>query len=250
MSPIKPYESCEKIDNDQKIWRFRSLDKFIDLLQKRSLYFRKAAKLAEEDAHEGRYSKKVMSDILKKSKEISQNRIKTHSTKYPIPLGNECDFFKQSIESLEYTFVNCWHINNVEYDFMWKIYAKRNLGIAIQTTYEKLCKSLNFHDFNIYIAPMDYEPELEYLYLWEPILNKREHFKPERELRIWVCDCSQESGIHVEVDLDILIENIYVKPKTTKEQREIVQKLVYDYQVNKTVLASTIDIDPIDYDDY
>ncbi len=250
MSPVRTYESCENIDNDQKIWRFKNFKWFEDILHSKSLYFRNAVNLALDDAHEGRYSEKVMRDIFNKSEEISRDNRKIDSPIYPIPRGNRTDFFKQSIESLEYTFVNCWHINNVEYDFMWKLYAKNDLGIAIQTTYGQLCKSLNFHDFDIHIAPIDYEPELEYRYLWEPILIKREHFKPEQELRIWVCDCSKEIGIHVEVDLDILIEKIYVKPKTTNEQLEEVKKLLYDYRLNKPVLPSTIDIKPEDYEDY
>ena len=80
------------------------------------------------------------------------------------------------------------------------------------------------------------------------MLIKREHFKPEQELRIWVCGCERESGLYVDVDLDLLIDNIYVKPKTTEDERDMIQKIVFDcYKLDKKVMYSTIDIKPEEY---
>ena len=38
----------------------------------------------------------------------------------------------------QYHLVNCWHENKVESDFMWKLYAKDNAGVAVKTRFDSL----------------------------------------------------------------------------------------------------------------
>lgn len=52
--------------------------------------------------------------------------------------------------------INSWHINDGESDAMWKLYSKNDDGVAIQSTFEQLKKSINKSPKEIYIEKVKY----------------------------------------------------------------------------------------------
>ena len=120
-------------NEDQKIWRYLDLLKFIDLLETQELFFSRADKLGDD--FEGTYTKKAWEQREKIFKIWEDNGGK----------DGEIQKFREMYErgtiyTIQNFFVNCWHMNDFESAAMWRLYLKSNEGIAIQSTFRRLKK--------------------------------------------------------------------------------------------------------------
>ena len=132
----------------------------------------------------------------------------------------------------------------------------------MQSTWKRLKESFNELD-EIYIGKVEYidycdEPVREEDPRF-PFFYKRKSFEYERELRPAIQSIpmpfaqrgidktGQEigDGKYVPVDLDILIEKIFVSPKAPKWFRELVESMVARYNMSKEVSQSSLSSDPI-----
>ena len=120
---------------------------------------------------------------------------------------------------------------------MWKLYVKNSNGVAIQSTFKRLAESFREGTDNVYIGKVKYVdymteliPEGNSFY---PFLYKRKSFAHESELRaiiqrMVVKQGSQEVdwekeiceiGIYVPVDIDVLVERIFISSSEGVVQR-------------------------------
>jgi len=233
-------------NENAKIWRYMDFTKFVSLLDKSALFFTRADKLG--DPFEGSYSKANINlrPTVYEGK-IPQDALRTMST------------FSKLL--LKFTVINCWHLNEYESAALWGLYLKSNEGIAIQSTFNRLRDSLKDENHNIYIGKVkyiDYEkdwlPEGNSLY---PFVHKRKSFEHERELRAVIqklpskgdaLDLSKPSfddGLYVSVDLDLLVDRIYLVPTCPKWLLELVKSLLIKYELDKDVLQSNLDDVPV-----
>jgi hypothetical protein len=118
-------------------------------------------------------------------------------------------------------FVNCWHRNKEESAAMWKIFCNDACSVAIQSTYSKLQASLpescNFGKVTYYRSDSYFEPRLHEIPINKYILSKRKIYSYENEIRSYIFKVSAgdlDSGINVSVDIENLIENIYISPNS------------------------------------
>lgn len=232
-------------DPDIKIWKYMDLPKYISLLDKQALYFARADVLAKFDPFEGQYPREFVSSFLDRAKTKQE---KKHLKKI---LRDE-DFTRMLI-------INCWHINDVESYHMWKIYAERNYGIAIQSTFNKLCNSFHvFKNNDVSIGKVFYNKDrIKFGNVFYRYLYKRPHYKSENELRaiilnVWknyekrIFDDSylERKGEYIPIDLNILIENIYVAPQTPDWIFDLIKSISNKYSLDKPILPSLIDQKP------
>lgn len=244
----------EKPKNENaKIWRYLDFTKFISILDRKALFFVRADRLS--DKFEGSYS--FPTDMVSVIKKISPPDFK--------------DYFKllQKYTS-EIVYVNCWCLGKYESSAMWKLYLKSEEGIAIQSTYKKLSECFNENSVykeGIEIGKIKY---IEYgkdkippnIYL--SFLYKRKSFEHEKELRAIIILISDEqieepkdkknkkpendlasSGIYIPIDLDILIEKIYVSPTSEKWFKNLVESIVKKYKLKMVVEQSDLSKDPV-----
>lgn len=200
-----------------KVWRYMDFTKFLSVLESRSLYFTRADKF--EDPFEGSYPKaNVLSRIL-----IPHEVPLEHREKFLQAMNAQADSNRQWPR---YTAVNCWHLNNHESAAMWQLYLKSNEGIAIQTTFQKLRDSFSMSQDDIYLGQVSY---IDYETDWiapgnilNPFVHKRKSFEHEKEIRavlmkwpIEPFDFAKDTigqGLLIPVDMNILVEKIYVSP--------------------------------------
>lgn len=235
----------EPSDKNVKIWRYFDFAKFISLLETKSLWFTRADKL--EDPFEGSFPKSNIRYRSKIYKDIPSKKL---------PLISE--FFRNL---RQHTFLNCWHENEHESAAMWDLYSRNNEGIAIQSTFQRLSDC--FRDYkkeDIFIGKVTY---IDYQRDWMPennsffpFIHKRKSFEHEKEIRALVQHFNLDkktgkitlaidmasNGLMVPVDIALLIENIYVSPKSPKWIYELVTSLLkrYDFrdkEVNRSYLA-------------
>lgn len=235
----KPHFLFEEPEDTTIIWKYLPLDKFLVMMQTKSLYFCRADKF--EDPYEGTISKEALSKLRKFTDELE--------------FTNKDEMYEQMLnlmaESRKMTLVNCWHMNNVESDAMWKLYSNIKNSIAIQTTLGKFKQALK-DPLDIYIGKVkyvDFETDVvDGFNALGPYNYKRKSFAHEQELRAILWLPSAHSGFNekepdkiipiqypdhgqgVEIDIDLLIENIYVSPLSDSWFAGIVSNLLYQYE--------------------
>lgn len=233
-------------NKDIKLWRYLDFTKFVSMLSSSSLYLTRVDKF--DDPFEGSLPLK---DYMKREHCVEQ-------------IFDECDSF-ETIEQLKqqhredgkadkcHVYANCWHMNTHESFAMWNLYLKSNEGISIQSTFSKLQKSVTSDKF-VYggiVKYIDYNNDsLGCHDLFTKHLHKRLGFKHEQEFRIMSprteCDDkSQKNGINVQVDLNKLIENIYISPTAPSWFNRLVQEIIAKYDYNFNVIKSDLSRTPV-----
>jgi hypothetical protein len=141
--------------------------------------------------------------------------------------------------------INCWHMNHFESAAMWELYAQRDSGIAIKTTFKRLKDSLGENTPDLikfglaeYNEGWVQEDNFYHRFLW-----KRKSFEHERELRaILQLDMERDTsnpnqktkfGKYVTVDVDTLITNIYVAPKAQSCVGDLVKAVAVRYGLKR-----------------
>ena len=136
---------------------------------------------------------------------------------------------------------------------MWQIFTQNSEGLAIQSTISRLQKALHpEHNFKQYIGEVNYiDYKKEYIPfddLFFPFLFKRKSFQYEREVRI-ITDVTDgkiklNDGLKINVDINQLIEKIYIHPKSENWYKNLVIQLVkelgFDFTIEKSDLESDI----------
>ena len=219
-------------DSETVVWKYLDLSKFLDLLLSQKLFMSRSDKF--EDQYEGTFSEPTYEEIKKIAVNNPEflNYYKTHREKVAI---------------------SSWHINEYESFAMWQIFTQNSEGLAIQSTVKRLKKALDSEkNFEQYIGEVNYiDYKKEYIPfddMFFPFLFKRKSFQYEREIRI-LSDVSQNNiklndGLKINVDINQLIEKIYIHPKSENWYKnlviELVSKLGFDFAIEKSDLESDI----------
>lgn len=199
-----------------------TLTKFLSLLEQRALFF-------------------CRSDLLNDPFEGSYPRLNVKN--------RPDDTFKPLLSKVfkgvrKFILLNCWNLSEHESAAFWKLYAKDDEGIAIQTTFERLKASFgNIGEANIHIGKVNYidftkESFDERNCFFTPFLYKMKSFEHEHEVRallavfpnsgrdnreLATAPAVFEKGIFVDVDLNMLIENVYVSPTAQECFKDMVE---------------------------
>ena len=219
-------------DPNTVVWKYLVLSKFLDLLMSEKLFMSRSDKF--EDQYEGTFSEPTFEEIRKLSIDNPDflNYYKTHREKVAI---------------------SSWHINEYESFAMGQIFTQNSEGLAIQSTIGRLQKALQPEEhFQQYIGEVNYiDYKKEYIPfddLFFPFLYKRKSFQYEREVRI-ISDVTQNNlklndGLKINVDVNLLIEKIYIHPKSENWYKnlviQLVAKLGFDISIEKSDLESDI----------
>jgi hypothetical protein len=147
--------------------------KFVSLLERNALFFSRA-------------------DLLGDPFEGSSPR--RHAEMRPIwedeqgvPRGTFDDLADVRRLAPRHTFINAWHSNEVESAAMWNLYLRGDEGIAVRTTFERLCDSFRDDDRLVHVGEVryvDYDTATipEGNIFW-PFVHKRKSFAHEQEVR-------------------------------------------------------------------
>ncbi|ESU22816.1 hypothetical protein FEDK69T_17190 [Flavobacterium enshiense DK69] len=217
---------------DTIIWKYMDMSKFLDLLISGKMFMSRSDKF--EDQYEGTFSEPTFEEI----KKISQNNPKF------------LNYYKSHRENVV---ISSWHTNEYESFAMWQIFTKNNEGLAIQSTIGRLKEALQKERFTEqYIGEVnyiDYKKELiPFDDAFFPFLFKRKSFQYENEVRIISDVTSQKltinDGLKIDVDINKMIEKIYIHPKSENWYKklviELVSKLGFGFEIEKSDLESDI----------
>ena len=127
--------------DEDALWRYMSLEKFVNILKTKSLFFTRADKF--DDPFEG-----FIPPEIRDSYENSVRRVAPDESVVKL-------LIKVNEDSRKYVMCNCWHQNKVESMAMWDKYHMRNSGIAIKTTMRDLKNSLS-DSKDVFIGEVEY----------------------------------------------------------------------------------------------
>jgi len=153
------------------------------------------------------------------------------------------------------TLVNCWYLSEHESDAMWQLYSTN--GIAIQTTVDNFLTAISDSQDRILLGKVkyiDYDSEgFLYLNALSNFLYKRISFEHEKEIRavIWntgeIKDGEDEiitqivnHGKYINIDLNKLIENIYVSPTAPIWFHSLMKLIIKRYNIDKPIIHSKL----------
>ena len=238
------YLLFEKPKNENiKIWRYMDFTKFVSLLDKKALFFPTVEKLG--DPFEGSISKVEMKFRMLDYEDDSKKDLGTLSMTYK--------------KARRFVAINSWYMSPYESAGLWKLYLRSNEGIAIQSTFNRLKNSFRLTNYQVYIGKVkyiDYErdlmPDRSILFRF---MCKRNSFKHEKELRALVLNVLEvknkdyvrtisNDGLYIKVDLNELIDKVYLAPTTPKWQNKLVKSIMKKYELRKEILPSNLDAMP------
>ncbi|MCT4544664.1 MAG: DUF2971 domain-containing protein [Vallitalea sp.] len=244
----------DSYSDNQKIWRYIDFTKLISLIESSKLFLARADSMVD-DPFEGSYP---LLNIIKRKKDGLPDKLL-----YELEQVNTK--FK------EYVYFNCWHANDYESAAMWNLYLKSNEGVAIQTKLKHLKNSLkNHNEHMIHIRDIKYidysKDEFNDNDVLEAFIHKRKSFEHEKEIRIMraLLNYSKsedilndpnkiiiKGGLSIDVDLEMLIQKIYIAPDAPKWFYNLVVDVlkrydsIYNIDLSSRVKKSNLKIDPI-----
>lgn len=216
-------------DTDQ-IRRYFSFSKFVSMLVTGSLYFCRIDEL--EDRAEGVLPDKMRLYYGDQITEIL-NKERTR------------------------TFVNCWHINELESNLMWRAYSYGEPAVAVESTVKRMQEVLRplpdqyfpgkvkYIDFNT----DQYTPHNVPANCILPVFHKRKFFESESEFRVLLFQASDKAteagnaeklGVKVPIDLDKLVCRIRVHAAATPWFKEIVDSVCKKYGLQQDIVSSEL----------
>lgn len=239
------------IKGDAKLWRYMDFTKLVSLLSTQSIFFCRSDNF--RDTFEGKLFNQTDQDAFALLNRVMKMEEMSEYREYAEQI--EIEQFKKELsigldEQRKKIFINCWHLNEYESAAMWDLYSNGKEGIAIQTTFDRVKKSLNACEDEVFIGKVKYldnttENNLKNHYI-EPFFTKRVSFSHEQEVRFVSIssqyDVSDEHkiGKNIQVNLKDLIENVYVYPGAAPWFVAVVNVVLEKFNINIQVIPSDL----------
>jgi hypothetical protein len=236
----------------QRVWRYMDIAKFVSLLDTHALFFARADRVS--DAWEGAYT---IENVRRRPDVFGCGEQNGESSETLRCLSA----FHRSM--MLHTFLNCWHLSEIESAGMWQLYAPRDGGIAVQSTFDRLVRSFPNDDdglFQVHIGTVNYinydRDSIPDGNAFVPFLHKRKSFEHEHEVRAIIQPVFPGSeaitdsqpfadGILVEVDLSVLVDRIFVSPTSPQWFFELVGSISAKYCISAPIHRSDLERDPV-----
>jgi hypothetical protein len=195
------------LSDDTVVWRYMGFDKFIYLLANEWLYFSRLTNLLDKE--------EMMIPVFNELREMENGGgcLPDYNAK-----KEKCD------ELVENIFVNCWAEGDGESFAQWKIYGEA--GVAVKSTVAHLKRSIQFRTVDpkeVFITRVNYANSVDNLDLHKLVGTKRKPYTFENEIRMYFEFDEGWGGIsrhlghrplgrEIKIDLDVLIDSIYISP--------------------------------------
>lgn len=220
------HDPLEAVPGNTTLWKYLNFRKFVAILETQSLYFPRPSEF--DDPFEGR----VPTALL--------NKLPTRKMKN--------DFVDMLLTTQSAVAVDCWHSNEYESEAMWKIYSGEK-GIAIKTKASALRNSLgNSDSFQLRsVQYIDYNnPNVfENFDVYFPYQCKRKSFEHEREVRVITSEVGEGNiGVYCNVDIETLLEEVFVAPDSEDWFLELVGLVISRYGLGRNVRRSSLSETP------
>ena len=232
--PGQHFES-EPAANDH-IWRYMDFSRFVSLLDSRSLFFGSAARM--RDPWEGAFGS---------GSTVDPNYVK----------------HLEDLRTREMMYMTCWSVGEVESAALWDLYQPDGKGVAIKSTWGRLTSAIDQRPYVVggTVKYVDHSTtDIDPTNIFKTYAYKRQQFEYEHEARLlyWTGSANNtrplkagvdvpmadeelfKPGVAISVNLNELVESVYVAPNAdawvSDLVRSIVAKYGYDFEVFESEL--------------
>jgi hypothetical protein len=214
----------------ETFWRYMDIPKFIYLLETKRLFFSRADLLG--DPQEGFVTKSTYERV----------RITERSFNMA---GLNDQWIKERQGLRKKIYVNCWHTAKHESEKMWKRYCGFDQGVAVRTTSERLLSVIT--DSEVQVCCVEYRDYQKDCFYWEMqnspfsvFTLKPTAFADDREVRLLKLLSSQAEGeapvgINIDVNLEQLIDGVYINPFSPEWHLPLVHSLMEKYNASNLI---------------
>jgi hypothetical protein len=201
----------------QKLWRYLKYERLLQIVDTGFLFF----------PHISQFSDKWEGLLTERTRE---SLFRTEHARY-----KDASVARQAVDNYESSkddfYIQCWHMSNHQSYLMWKVYADR--GCAIQTNYERLVASFPDDSPEVngcVVSYIDYEKDLSPIgNVYSSVSYKDLPYKDEKEFRLlfWKISLLNQNysvgdlGVEIAVDVDMLIDNIYINPSKDTDAKKL-----------------------------
>lgn len=218
--------------NDESLFRYMDFISFYSLLRNQTVYFRRLDKYS--DKLEGQLQDETIADHIQWLQGIDPTMKLSEATRRAVKNAEHIKKYR------EWTLSSCWNLDANESYAMWKIYLKGSAeGVAIRTTTGKLKTELEKNpDFSFTGGKVTYEP-LKHATVgqFSVSANKRPPYAYEKEFRALIINQYDkdtksplyEDGVAVKLEIDQLIDQVYISPFATGWFKSTVELLITDH---------------------
>jgi len=262
--------------DDQRLWRYSDLGKYLSLLDRGTLHFARADTFGDHfemaypvrdiGAAKLRVGEWIRDGVLPRGPLLrylaraSGQDAAVFATLDEDELGRT--FLRHGNRAL---YMSCWHANDSESAAMWDLYLQGGAGVAVQTTFGRLREALDgpSGDVMVFLRAVRYldyrteswgEPTL-----FSPAFHKRRSFEHEREVRAVVVRPTYEDlrtgradregtpsgrGVAVPVAVDTLVEKVVVSPGAPGWFVDLVASLSHRLGLERVPLVSDLAGEP------
>ncbi len=197
-----------------------SVDKFASLIKSNSLWLTKASKLPDKlEVRSTDVTRRDLRGIIERANDYYDEQ-----EELQIDEGMPALFF-----------VNCWHRNDSEANWMWRDYCGTKQGIVVRTTFAKLeaacnilgeeniigCGCIEYNDRSNLIFPHG-NPFYE-------CMSKDLGFSQENEIRIATLRVIPDDHVDMPVDLGELIDGVFVHRLASEDYYSSVESLLKNH---------------------
>ncbi|MGE7635612.1 DUF2971 domain-containing protein [Bacillus paramycoides] len=249
------------IKDDTKLWRYMDFTKLVSLISTKKMYFPRSDQF--KDVFEGKIYGYEREDARKTLEGLGTKPGRSYRIRKSERIEDLLkSVYERSERDKKNIFVNCWHLNEFESAAMWDLYLKNEEGVAIQTTFDRVKKSLEACEEEIYVGKVEYidpikQKNLNTSFL-EPFFTKRMSFSHEKEVRLVYAPMIEPitepmMGVHeekhssenmlgknIQMNLDELIEKVYVSPDAAPWFVDVVKVVLEKFNINAEVIHSDL----------
>ena len=236
------------VNHSGKIWKCFNFFEFIKMLNLNSLSFVNTKEFSSNNNIEV-----LIKNYIKNTKKWNYfiNRIN------PIYGNFESNILKDYIKTFEEIkskfFMSSWYMSDYESAAMWDICLKENKHIMIQSSFDKLVKAFESNSLNsIWISTINYLDYTSTIFdninFLSLLITKRKSFEYQNELVVITKDENvtthpfiskkkkynnqeDEHDLNVNINLDILIENIYLSHFIPDYESDIIESLLQKFDL-------------------
>jgi hypothetical protein len=144
------HAKCPEVPPDKAIiWRYMDIGKFLSMITRSELFFPSIKHLRAIDPYEGaipegeieylRALEKLHLDSFVEHGAMTKEQRQEAEARQP--RYHEMQINRDEFES-NFTYVSCWHENESESDAMWRIYGGLTGAVAVQSTFGRLCATV------------------------------------------------------------------------------------------------------------
>lgn len=236
-----PYEVHPRLttpSDDEVLWRYLDFVKFLDLLERRVLWFTRADKF--EDPLEGGWTDGETRKLRSLPPFPGPNEYMSREQSF----GSGVQQFKSG------TFVNCWCSGTHESMAMWDRYGTGDSVIAVESTVALLKEAIASFAKPVYIGRIiyiDWKDESWPSNLFAMCVRKELAYQHENEVRAMFYDLDQSAGAspptcgtEVPCDLQKLIREVVVGPREKPWVHALVERLMKRFDLPQPVIASKL----------